>query len=498
MLSDDPFADLTAPSDAPHYGPPPGWDADNPLYGEPISNEPRPPLTLIDPATWQGTTAPTRSWKVKDYIPDRQATLLTGKGAAGKSLLSQIKCTCIAAGLPFLGLETAQANALYITCEDDPDELHRRQDAICAALGITLESLSGKLFLRSLMGEMGNELATFATDGRMSVAPRFTDIVDACALHEISYVTLDNTAHLFTGNENDRHQVASFINLCNRLAVEIEGAVVIVGHPNKAGDSYSGSTAWENQVRSRLFMEIPTNDDGEPDDPDMRVLRREKVNYAQRGGELRFRWFDGTFVLPDDVPENRRYETGDNAKAFHDNDLFMACLATSTGQRRTVSHVNGINYAPRIFAHMPQGKGLKETDFRAAMERLISLGKILLDQPLWRGPNRVMKQGIIAAPTPGDVHEPPSENGGNACTDPAPTPCTDPHEPPSQVIDKYAPTLHCTNPPYTTYMEGEPLGGLSPSLDEPPAWHRDAPVDDEPFEAGDWRENPLLNPEAKL
>lgn len=457
----------------------------------PPDDDARPPLALIDPAGWMGTEAPPRSWKVKDYIPDRQATLLTGKGAAGKSLLSQIKCTCIAAGLPFLGLETVQTNAIYVTCEDDADELHRRQVAICAALGITLQSLSGTLFLVSLQGEMGNELATFATDGRMSVAPRYRDIVNACKQYAIGYATLDNTAHLFTGNENDRHQVASFINLCNRLAIEIDGAVVIVGHPNKAGDSYSGSTAWENQVRSRLFMEIPTNEDGDVVDADVRVLRREKVNYAQRGGELTFRWFEGSFVLPEAVPEARRYDTSENSKAFHDNDVFLTCLAKATETRRAVSHINGINYAPRIFSHMPQAKGVKETDLRAAMERLISLGRIELEVNLWKGPNRHWKVGIRAIE---ERANPLQEMAENLAPTPVREPLRQPAPTPGQVIENTAPTRAMRQPLYSTSKDGEPLGGVSPP-DEPPGWHRDAPLDENTLDIGDWRQNPLLNPD---
>jgi len=459
---------------------PPAWmdEARDAMFADMVAPAAPPPmLALIDPASWAGTEVPERSWKVKDYIPDRQATLLTGKGAAGKSLVSQQQATCIALGLPFLGVETVQTNAIYITCEDDADELHRRQVAICANLNIPIEELSGKLLLLSLQGEMGNDLATFDHDGRMHIAPRYTQIMAACEDHSVGFVVLDNTAHFFTGNENDRHQVASFINLANRLAIAIDGAVVVVGHPNKAGDSYSGSTAWENQVRSRLFMEIPMDDDGTCPDPDMRVMRREKSNYAQRGGDLNFMWFKGSFVLPDAVPEEQKIDTASIAKAARENDLFMVCLAKATEQKRAVSHVNGINYAPRIFAHMPQAKGAKETDMRAAMERLLSLGKIMLDQPLWRGPNRVMKQGIVASDGGKSLHEPPLENGGKPCTDPAPTPCTDPHEPPSQVIENTARTLLCTNPHILCIEEGEALRPPPPSSD-------------------DWKENPILNPSA--
>ncbi|WP_143066869.1 AAA family ATPase [Sphingobium sp. YR768] len=453
-------------------------EARDAMFMEDDTPPPAPPLlSLIDPSGWAGLGVPERSWKVKDYIPDRQATLLTGKGAAGKSLVSQQQATCIALGLPFLGLETVQTNALYVTCEDDADELHRRQVAICANLGVDIEALSGKLFLLSLQGEMANELATFDHDGRMRVAPRYQQIEAACIENSISFAVLDNTAHLFTGNENDRHQVASFINLCNRLAISIDGAVVIVGHPNKAGDSYSGSTAWENQVRSRLFMEIPVDDDGNCPDPDARVMRREKSNYAQRGGDLNFMWFKGSFVLPEAVPEEQKIDTASIAKASRENDLFMTCLAKAASQKRAVSHQNGINYAPRIFAHMPQAKGAKEADMRAAMERLLSLGKIELEANLWKGSNRHWKVGIRATD---EVRQPPSENGGNACANPAPTPCADPRQPHSQVIENTAPTLRCADP---LPLKGETGGAVG----APP-----------PVRSEDWKSNPILNPRAEV
>ncbi len=448
-------------------------------------SEELPLLALIDPASWAGNDAPERRWKVKDYIPDGQATLLTGKGAAGKSLVSQQQCTCIALGLPFLGLETVKTVSLYITCEDDADELHRRQKSICNSLNVPLEQLSGKVHLLSLQGEMGNEMATFDHEGRLHVSARYEQILAACLAHSIKFVVLDNTAHLFTGNENDRHQVAAFINLCNRLAIAISGAVVIVGHPNKAGDSYSGSTAWENQVRSRLFMEMPVDENDIPEHPDLRVMRREKVNYAQRGGELRFMWHHGAFVLEGDIPEDKRLDIAHCAQDASENERFMDCLAKATAAKRNVSHVNGISYAPRIFAGMPASRGLREDAFARAMERLINLGAIELEANLWKGPNRHWKTGIKAA-----------ESAPTPRANPAPSPRADPRQPHSQVIENIAPILRRADPLYTTYIDGGSPEEPPPSwLDEPPPWEPDdrpGPGDYDPPDL-DWRDNPILN-----
>jgi hypothetical protein len=256
------------------------------------------PLAIIDPADWQGVQPPERRWIVEGLVPIHQATLLTGAGAAGKSLVEQLKCTCIGMGLPFLGVAVEQCPTLYITCEDDPHELHRRQAAICEGLGIPLEATRGKVTLLSLYGELGNELCTFDEARTLRPSKRYGEVLETALGLGARHISLDNTSHLFTGNENARSEVAAFVNLCNALAREIDGAVTMVGFPNKAGDSYSGSTAWENQVRSRLFLETPKNDDGAVIDPDYRVLRNEKANYARKGAEIGFMWHRGTFVLP--------------------------------------------------------------------------------------------------------------------------------------------------------------------------------------------------------
>lgn len=346
-------------------------------------------LPLFAPADWQGVTPPERQWRLQGFIPNYQATLLTGAGAAGKSLATQQMSTCIAMGLPFLGIETDPAPSLYITCEDDLEELHRRQEAICAGLGIGLDATRDRLFLLSLQGQIGNELATFDHEGRMAIASRYREIEATCLQYGIRHVTLDNTAHTFAGNENDRHQVAAFVNLNNKLAQAIQGSVVMVGHPNKAGDSYSGSTAWENQVRSRLYLEIPKGEEGAPLDPDLRVLRNEKANYSQRGAEVRFYWFKGAFITEEQMPTGNEREVRETAHMAAANALFLNLLDRLTEQRRHVSHSpNLANYAPRVMAAMPEAKGMDRSSFAKAMERLFNLGEIAASQPLWKGRDR--------------------------------------------------------------------------------------------------------------
>jgi len=338
-----------------------------------VNNSPERPiqvLATIDPASWHGQETPTQEWALVDYIPWHQATYFTGPGSVGKSLLSQVLCTCTALGLPFLGVQTQQATSLYLSCEDDADVLHRRQKAICEQLGVPLTALSGKLHLVSLMGELGNELCAFDDRGRMSVLNRFHELDATLRDLRVRFTALDNVAHLFP-EEINRNKVAAQVNLLNRLARDMDGAVLFLGHPNKEGAEFSGSTAWENQVRSRLFMGWANEAD-----PDTRVLRRSKSNYSPRGGDLSFVWHRGSFTRLEDMPANTGAELAQTIQATADNNIFLACLAERNRQLRPVSERTCRTYAPNVFSMMPEARGLPKKRLEAAMDRLFRVNAI--------------------------------------------------------------------------------------------------------------------------
>jgi len=182
---------------------------------------------------------------------------------------------------------------------------------------------------------------------------------------------LDNVAHLFTGNENDRGDVTRFVNLLNKLAGESGAAIILLGHPNKAGDSYSGSTAWLNAVRSQITVEHDL-------ETDMRTLTVGKANYSRKGEALRFLWNDWAFVLESDLSPDRRAELAEVSRAAHEDDAFLSCLRARAlqGLDRAVGPSPGPNYAPTQFEGMPEAKGLKKAGLKRAMDRLYTTMRI--------------------------------------------------------------------------------------------------------------------------
>lgn len=398
-------------------------------------------LPYIDGRDWIGKKAPPRQWLWPDRIPLGQTVLLTGIGGSGKSLFAQQLSTCIGASELFLGERIRPMRAIYVTCEDSEEELIRRQISICEATGVPFDWLMGTedFSLVSLAGVVGNDLMVRNAKGAWGATERFDMLAENCDPHGASplFLVLDNLAHFFSGDENNRQDVTAFLNLLNKLCVDYGATILLVGHPNKAGDDYSGSTAWPNAVRHHLVLKCPEDEE----DEDIRVLSNAKTNYARRGVELRMLWHRWAFVPPDSLPADMIEQRASAARVARENELFLQCLAACTEKRRAVSHSPGRNYAPRVFAGMPEAKRLKESAFTQAMERLIHLGRIELDVALWRGPDRHWKQGLRETPKLRD------KGAGQRCGDPELSACIPLREPAAE-----------TNP-YTTYN-----GAASPEV----------------------------------
>lgn len=403
---------------------------------------------LFDMTAMDGPPPDPREWILPGMIPEGEVTLLTGPGGGGKSLFAHQLATCIAARKPFLGMETGnlgEGTVLYVTAEDNTDELHRRQLAIERTVGKC--NLKGKLWLSSLRGRVGNELATFDRDGTLERTEAFSMLRDTISATGATFVILDNVAHLFSGNENDRGQVTKFVNLLYLLVRTWGVTIVLIGHPNKSGDAYSGSTAWLNAVRSQIEIARPQGE-GEALDPDARVLRVGKANYARQGNELAFRWHDFAFIRDEDLPTDTRAALNKSLMANAENAAFLRCLEAATGRRKAVSETPGTNFFGTVFPRMPEAKGMKKEAFQRAFERLLATGQIELDARLWQRENRAWKFGIRAV---------------DKCTDP-------PHQPPAptlaQTIDNACTDPHALTPLYTTYNPGAASQAPAPDYDK--------------------------------
>lgn len=255
---------------------------------------PPPALRIIDPRDWT-TPAPPRQWVVPDWVPMGVVTALYGDGGVGKSLLAQQLLNSVALALPWCGMPVRAGRALGIFCEDDEDELQRRQEAINQANGVGMENLEN---LR-LISRFGFDNALIGFDGTHGSLSRFHgQIMGLVQSFRPALTVMDTAADLYPDNENDRSKVRQFIQMALGGVAREGCGVVLCAHPSASGlangSGTGGSTAWSNTVRSRLYL---SRGDEEDSDPAARILSRKKANYAPRDATVRLRWHDGALRL---------------------------------------------------------------------------------------------------------------------------------------------------------------------------------------------------------
>lgn len=339
-----------------------------------------------------GRTMTPRKWVVPDLIPAGTATTIDGDGGVGKSTLALQLAAAVVAGKTWLSRSVLAGRALYLSAEDDVSELHRRLGDICTHYDIGLGDL-GDLKIWPLAG-LGAELVATDDRGRKAAPTALWDELEAMALDwRPVLIVLDSRADVYGADEISRAQVRQFVSMLRRLGQDCGAGVVMLSHPSLAGMSSgsgsSGSTAWNNSVRSRLYFTRPS---GEGADPDARVLTHSKANYGPRSDDIRLLRRAGVFEAVDGAPGTGLGRVIANNMV---DDLFLQMLAQYAVQGRRVSDQTGANYAPALFSKDPIAAGTTAKGFASAMNRHFAAGRIKIEEV---GPaSRRRRQLVVAA-----------------------------------------------------------------------------------------------------
>ncbi|QLF70177.1 AAA family ATPase [Peteryoungia desertarenae] len=348
--------------------------------------KPRDPLNFITASRFAHKPIPAREWFLDGLIPNRTVTILNGDGGVGKSLLALQIAAAAAMGCETLGLTPTADRAIYIGAEDESDEFHRRLADIAASMDRDLASLHSLQVLS--LADSDAILATPDKNGTMHPTDLWSEIADHVEKFKPRFVVFDTAADLFGGDEIKRPHVRGFIALLRKMAIEGDCAVLLLAHPSvegmKSGSGSSGSTAWNNSVRSRLYLTRPT---GDAADPDGRLLKTVKANYGTTGDEIRLRWKAGAFVLDDGKPSAAAAILAKRA-----DDVFIELLDQINASGQRVSASKSVTYAPTVMADMPGASGVKKKDLELAMKRLLAVGKIKVEM---EGPPSKQRQRLV-------------------------------------------------------------------------------------------------------
>jgi RecA-family ATPase len=227
-----------------------------------------------------------------------------------------------------------------------------------------------------------NLLMTFDDGGRAELTDLFAALEREAVAFAAKLAILDTAADIYVGNENIRPHVRQFISAClGRLARAIDGAVLLCAHPSRAGltsgEGDGASTAWNNSLRSRLYLARPEVEDGgaTPDDA-VRLLTRKKANYAGIGDTIELRWHGGVFV--NDNPAAGVFASIDKHAA---ETAFLEALAKLTAQHVNVSAApTSNNYAPIAIIRARLAGKLRKRELADAMQALLDSGRLTVEQ----------------------------------------------------------------------------------------------------------------------
>jgi RecA-family ATPase len=261
------------------------------------------PLWIAPASSLAGKPAPLpREWTWADLIPAGRVTSFLANGGSGKTTIAAQLAVHVATGRSLYGHEVISGPVVGIFCEDETEELNRRIIAACEAEQIRLTELT-QLFALSRDGH-DNVLCTFEKD-QIVLTPFYHQLEAEIALRKAKLAIVDTAADVFAGDFMSTPHVRQFIKVAlGGLCVRHGCAVLLIAHPSatamSTGDGGGFSVAWNNSVRSRLFLRRPQTEDKEAA-KDKRVLEVKKANYGPDGTCIPLVYRNGCFV-PDDDP----------------------------------------------------------------------------------------------------------------------------------------------------------------------------------------------------
>lgn len=191
---------------------------------------------------------------IADVLYQGGKLMMSAPSKARKTYLLAALAICVSAGRPWLGLETAKGNVLYLNFELQEFAFRDRIRAICLAYGVEIPE---SLHVWNLRGTRAN-------------LPRIRKkLVKFCQDHAITLIIFDPIYKLLDGlSENDAGEIAGLLNDVEAIAHETSAAVAWAHHFAKGSamakesiDRASGSGVWARDPDAVMTLTPNSADD---------------------------------------------------------------------------------------------------------------------------------------------------------------------------------------------------------------------------------------------
>ena len=226
---------------------------------------------------------PQTQWLVPYVVPMGAATILVGDGGVGKSRLALQLATAaslrdglwtgdwipaVDGGDPIEVKRTLRPLVtMVVNAEDQPSDAARRivmiREGLATArsekpplrrMGDELaRGLARVMFYQArgaIWGPSGSGSTHIETTAELTDVGR--DVRAQCERLGVRLLILDPLANLYASSENTRSHVAAYMRSWNAWAQRTGIAVVMLCHPPKSGDGFSGSSSWVGASRAAI------------------------------------------------------------------------------------------------------------------------------------------------------------------------------------------------------------------------------------------------------
>ena len=381
-----------------------GFESDQSIDQTPLDLE----ANIVSLAALQ-VDAPAHLHVVERWIPTDEVTLMAGHGGAGKSYLALSIAIHVALGRPFADLGTHKMRVLFVSAEDGVGVLRHRLSRLCSELKIDPAELDTKLILLDI-SDLDPALYREQRSGGNKPSVCETTMLHALAelveKRKIGLTIIDNASDAFDGDEIRRAQVRGFIRVLRSRVARPGRAVLLLAHINKesakAGtnadpESYSGSTAWHNSVRSRLTLSSTSKDT-------MKIVHG-KANYGPKADPISLEWREGVPVVTSTIFDDLSLAQITPAEQARDTADKSALVALIQDFERRVEPVTTSFQGPyTVFKLLEKVRGFPMNTNRDRCNRLLreleTEGRII--RRTVNTPNRKWKQIFSCGAAPPD------------------------------------------------------------------------------------------------
>ena len=265
---------------------------------------PQPTPQLLEAPSLVEVEAYRPEFLIDNWMPADRLTLLTGRGGGGKSYLALQHIVGLALCVEGYQLKSYHGtleelyekdakiirknpiNILIASYEEDLMETWARIQRICEWLGWPdYEPLRKRIHFVDL--KMFGPLWGVNENTHLATRSQLLDVgewlFDQCEQKDCRLLMLDPSAGAFGGSEIARESVREFCSYLNGWGQQVKCATLLIAHPNKADDDYSGSTDWLGSCRALWTLRTEKENRGTKNKPEWvhwYQLTNVKQNYA--------------------------------------------------------------------------------------------------------------------------------------------------------------------------------------------------------------------------